>query len=477
MPVGKTLRLLAVAIFALLCLYIVTVRSSVVNDVIMETRIVKLPFVNTSKQIVDVIMKLANIFGRGSVLLLAAEGILVGTGIYYIYKILLTPMNRVRHLGDIGYIKEPGVRRTRDMVNVVQKRRAVGQIPPVYPNGWFCIIESRDLAKGEVKGVSCVGKNLAVFRGEDGQVQAIDAYCPHMGANLAAGGLVKGNCLECPFHGWRFRGEDGKCVHIPYCEDKKYIPESARVTSYCVLERNGFVYMWHHAEGNEPDWFPPEIPEITSGKWTYRGRIEHIINAHIEEIPENGADVAHLKQLHGPFMASGIDLRTSHSKYWKFVHHDWSGNWEASTEDKHIGVLSLHHTVRLFGLDTKLFNMNVTAQQIGPGIVYLTFDSPFGSAAYLQAVTPVEPLVQRMINQVYFSTRTPTFIAKFFLLGEALQIERDVMVWNNKTYQHKPVFVKSREDTLVAKHRRWYSQFYSENSPKLAEANSMTLEW
>ena len=27
---------------------------------------------------------------------------------------------------------------------------------------------------------------------------------------------------------------------------------------------------------------PPEIEEIGRGEWTYRGRSEHIINAHIE---------------------------------------------------------------------------------------------------------------------------------------------------------------------------------------------------
>ena len=67
-----------------------------------------------------------------------------------------------------------------------------------------------------------LGLHLAVFRAEDGQAHIIDAYCPHMGANLAVGGVVKGNCLECPFHGWKFRGDDGKCVEIPYIskEDK-----------------------------------------------------------------------------------------------------------------------------------------------------------------------------------------------------------------------------------------------------------------
>jgi len=68
-----------------------------------------------------------------------------------------------------------------------------------------------------------------VFRGEDGRAHALDAYCCHNGANLAVGGLVKGSCVECPFHGWLFRGDDGKCTHIPYCE------RSASRSSSCPL--------------------------------------------------------------------------------------------------------------------------------------------------------------------------------------------------------------------------------------------------
>lgn len=62
------------------------------------------------------------------------------------------------------------------------------------------------------------GEQVAVFRGEDGEAHVLDAYCAHLGANLAVGGQVKGNCLECPFHGWQYSGSDGKCVKIPYAE-------------------------------------------------------------------------------------------------------------------------------------------------------------------------------------------------------------------------------------------------------------------
>jgi len=60
------------------------------------------------------------------------------------------------------------------------------------------------------------------------------------------------------------------------------VPDVARVTSYSTLERNGFVFLWYHAEGIDPIWEPPEIEEVVSGQWKYCGRSEHFVNAHIE---------------------------------------------------------------------------------------------------------------------------------------------------------------------------------------------------
>ena len=86
--------------------------------------------------------------------------------------------------------------------------------PPPFPNGWFKIAESGDVPIGKVRYVRALGCDFAVFRGMDGKARVIHAFCPHMGANLA-GGQVKENHLECPFHGWKFSG-DGVCEDIPY---------------------------------------------------------------------------------------------------------------------------------------------------------------------------------------------------------------------------------------------------------------------
>lgn len=44
------------------------------------------------------------------------------------------------------------------------KNRKVGKLPPVYPNGWFALLESSQIKKGQVKHVSALSENFAVFR-------------------------------------------------------------------------------------------------------------------------------------------------------------------------------------------------------------------------------------------------------------------------------------------------------------------------
>ncbi|BFZ20631.1 hypothetical protein BsWGS_23670 [Bradybaena similaris] len=382
----------------------------------------------------------------------------LGVFFYGCYIILFRPLNRVKKLGDIGYIAE-GSFSVKETANLVQKRRKVGNIPPPYPDGWFGLLESFSLKAGEAKTVSALGQNLAVFRDQAGTAHVLDAYCPHMGANLAAGGRVQGDCIECPFHAWKFRGHDGKCVSIPYTDK---IPEIARVKSWPVREVTGWIFVWHHAEGLDPSWSIPPIEEVENNAWVFRGRTEHYVNAHIEEIPENGADVVHLKQVHSPVITAGSDLRTMWNKRWAFAEHHWTAAWEQLPEpDGHIGFLKLTHDLSIFGFSIPLLHLQVAARQIGPALVYLEFDSFLGKGMFLQTVTPQAPMVQKIVQNIYVTRWMPTVIAKFYLLSEALQVERDIMIWNNKRYEGRPLFVRSKEDALISKHRRWYSQFYS----------------
>ena len=60
--------------------------------------------------------------------------------------------------------------------------------------------------------------------------------------------------------------------------------------------------------------------------------------------------------------------------------------------------------------------------QIGPSLVYLEFDGFFGRGVFIQTVLPLEPLVQKVVHNIYVNSWMPTFIAKLYMLGEALQV-------------------------------------------------------
>lgn len=74
--------------------------------------------------------------------------------------------------------------------------------PPPFPNGWYGITYSEDLKREEVKSYDFLGTRVAVFRTDKGAINILDAFCPHLGADIGIGGTVRGDCVECPFHHW-----------------------------------------------------------------------------------------------------------------------------------------------------------------------------------------------------------------------------------------------------------------------------------
>lgn len=81
--------------------------------------------------------------------------------------------------------------------------------------------------------------------------------------------------------------------------------------------------MWYHVEGDAP-WTLPAVPEVDTGKWLYSGKSEFVINGHIQQIPENAADVAHLNCIHSPNMFTGSDIRFTRSFLSSFAMHAWN---------------------------------------------------------------------------------------------------------------------------------------------------------
>lgn len=70
------------------------------------------------------------------------------------------------------------------------------------------VASSSDLEEGKGMIVTVNGTKVALFRCE-GRVYAIRNQCPHMGGDLGDG-LLQGDIVRCPWHGWKFSIKTGK---------------------------------------------------------------------------------------------------------------------------------------------------------------------------------------------------------------------------------------------------------------------------
>ncbi|HYR33661.1 MAG TPA: aromatic ring-hydroxylating dioxygenase subunit alpha [Burkholderiales bacterium] len=127
--------------------------------------------------------------------------------------------------------------------------------PQALAEGWYWLCRSSDIARGKVCALRLLGRDLAVYRGADDRVAALDAYCAHMGAHLAEG-RVEGNEVRCFFHHWRY-DTAGRCTDIPCLEGKP--TGRMRVRAWPTAERYGMVWLW---TGERAAHEVPEVPEL-----------------------------------------------------------------------------------------------------------------------------------------------------------------------------------------------------------------------
>lgn len=304
------------------------------------------------------------------------------------------------------------------------RREGGPRFPFPIPNGWFIVATSDDVSVGEILPVHYFAKDLVVFRTVGGTARVTGAYCAHLGAHLGVGGKVKGECIECPFHGWRYDGESGRCSQIPYGSGSGHIPSRAAVRAYPTLERNGMIWAWHHLEGGAPFYDVPDVPELTDPDWSEPYTVEYMVRTVCQEMAENNHDPAHFRFVHGtddiPDQEVVID-----GGYKRVVSMD--GAFVRETFGLGLGVLRITDVMTFFTSTTPIDDESVH--------VRWTFFSPVRSGP-----------------------GAPREIAESFLGG----VSQDIPIWENKRYVERPVVI--RDERSILDHREWCTQFYSDPS-------------
>lgn len=318
-----------------------------------------------------------------------------------------------------------------------------------FPRGWFMLGDAATL-ESKPTTLHFFGKDMVFYRGESGKPHLVHAYCPHMGAHIGKnstsyvvqdGEQVQGESIRCPFHGWRF-GPDGKCDDIPYSPD--FIPKSACLKTYPVIERAGIIWMWHDAEGGAPDF---ELPAFAAWDKQDEGWVRWVIDdfgdlpIHQIEIVDNMADFGHMSPIHGSLDCKYFDnVFDGHKIVQRFdAGHRTLTNDEAS-------VLSLDTWYE------------------GPSILQSEMHGAFPSHMLI-AHTPVEDGKVRLWHalMVKLPNANPTpeqlEMARAFQIASRNALAQDVEIWANKEACFNPMQIPA--DGPYGKVRLWYRQFYN----------------
>jgi len=164
----------------------------------------------------------------------------------------------------------------------------------MFINFWYPICISSELEDKPLR-VEIFSLNFVAFRDSTGSANVISDTCVHRGGSLSRG-RIKGDSVECPYHGWQFDGT-GTCTRIPSLNKGKR-PGRAKVDAYPVQEKYGLVFAFL---GDLPeDERPPlyEIPEIGKDGWRAAAPVMNEINCYMERAIENGLDPFHNEFVH-----------------------------------------------------------------------------------------------------------------------------------------------------------------------------------
>jgi phenylpropionate dioxygenase-like ring-hydroxylating dioxygenase large terminal subunit len=174
----------------------------------------------------------------------------------------------------------------------------VSAYPKAVAAGWHPVAAVSELRRKPLAR-QLMDRPIVVFAGAEGPAVLLDR-CPHRNMALSEGHIRDGT-IECPYHGWRFRG-DGRCASIPGAEG------GARPGAEALpaIVRAGLIWTTLNpspsAGPNLP--FPLEAEGFDSFLWPVKPSRARVLDA-----VENLLDPAHPHFLHTGIVRSGAVRR------------------------------------------------------------------------------------------------------------------------------------------------------------------------
>ncbi|WP_353931571.1 aromatic ring-hydroxylating dioxygenase subunit alpha [Okeanomitos corallinicola TIOX110] len=326
----------------------------------------------------------------------------------------------------------------------------------IVAKGWYIACASQEIPKKQAKSVELCGQKIVIFRGEDGQVRALDAYCPHLGTDLGIG-KVDGNLIRCVFHHWAF-DKDGICEDIP-CQSE--IPKKAKVKSYATAEKYGFI--WVYPDRNALENLV-EFDELKGKELVAEPDQAFTRNCHYHICMMNGIDAQHLRTIH--HLDIEMELSLNRSQLGTTIDFTMVGEFPQTTWRERLGKkflgskyqYSMRYADGCIGLLTMMKNVRL-----------------FPPLHLIYAYTPITPRKTK-IQPIYVTEKRPGIlgflISKFLLFCTRLAYymlrDEDGKIYDN--IQFNPQLLLKIDQPLAE-----YMQYVNKLEPSQWSKNEVQI--
>jgi phenylpropionate dioxygenase-like ring-hydroxylating dioxygenase large terminal subunit len=155
------------------------------------------------------------------------------------------------------------------------------------PDYWYPVAWSDEVKPGKTLARHFAGEPIVLYRGQSGDVFALEDRCAHRQVPLHMG-VVAGDAIRCGYHGWTYEG-GGRCMRIPY-EVADRSPR--RVRSYPCREIDGVVFVFPGQQSLADQRMPETLGAAKNSAYKTR-RLNREVSAHYTFMHENLMDMNH----------------------------------------------------------------------------------------------------------------------------------------------------------------------------------------
>lgn len=181
-----------------------------------------------------------------------------------------------------------------------RQRRHKARVAGLDPDYWYAVEREDALPRGRAVEVKFWHRAIALYRGDDGRVRALENRCAHRHLPLTLGS-VEGCRLTCMYHGWSY-DESGRLAGVPHDLFGHPMP-SVGVRAYPVQVRYGLVWIFPGDPARAAERRLPDIPELEGPDRWACVPLDFTWHAHHSLIVDNVSDFSHawLHRAYRPF--------------------------------------------------------------------------------------------------------------------------------------------------------------------------------